>query len=127
MIWIEIDVYAVGVLSAGDRQRPGRNLQQHVDFLLRRGGIGHDDVAAVYRVDQEFIGDEFVDLFAVFVAILFAAAEEILADQDRRVLGHFRGRLDFFVIDDHRAAGCERHLCALEHGFVVGRLERQVH
>ena len=126
VIGIEIEVDAMRVLATGDRQRAGRDLQQHFDFLFRRGGIGDDDVATVDRVDQELLGDEFVDLFAVFLAELVAAAEEVFADQDRRMLGHFGGRLDFFVVDDHRAAGRQRHLRAFELRLVLGRLERQI-
>ena len=107
-------------------KRAGRDLQQHVELFLRRGGIGDDDLAAVDHVDQELLGDELVDLLAVFLAEAVAVAEEVLADEDRRMLGHFGGRLDFFVIDDHRAAGRERHLRALELGLVLGRLERQI-
>jgi hypothetical protein len=108
VVRIEIDMHAAGIFRPGHGQCPGGDLQQHVHFFLRRRGIGHHDVAAVDCVDQEFIGDELIDLLAVLLAILIAGAEEILAHQNRRMLGHFRGREDFFVEDDHRAAGRER-------------------
>ena len=118
--------HAASVLAAGNRQGAGRDLQQHVDLLPRRRGIGHHDLAAVDHVDQEFFGDELVDLLAVHFAITVSLAEEVLADQDRRFLGHFGRRLDLFVIDDRRAAGREGQLRALvELGLVLGGVERQ--
>ena len=83
-------------------------------------------MAAVDGVDQELLGDELVDVLAVDFAESVAAAIEVLAHQDRGMLGHLRGRLDLLVIDDHRAAGGERHLRPLEHGLVLGRFERQI-
>ena len=53
-------------------------------------------------------------------------AEEILANQNRRLLGGLADRVDLFVKHDHRAAGGQGHLCAVEFAVVLGGFERQV-
>ena len=114
VIGLKVEVQRPRILPAGDRNRALGYLQQHAELLTRRGRIRQNDLATVNRMDEELVGDELVDLLVVDVNIAVAVAEEVLADQNRCRLGDRSGLLDLLMEDDHRAAGLQHHLGALE-------------
>jgi hypothetical protein len=121
---LRVDAARVAAVQHGDRAQ--RHLQQHVQFLRRRGRVGHDDLAPVHHVDQELVRDELVQPLVVFEAVAVAVAEEVLADQDRRRFGHRLDRLDLFVERDQGRADGQRHGAVLELRFVLLGSKRQV-
>ena len=126
VVGLEAQVDGLRGLAVEHGNRPLGNLHQHVELLAGRGGVGDHHLAAVDRVDQEFVGDELVDRLAVLDALPVAVPEEILADEHLgRAVGG-RGGLDLLVEDDHRPARREVHLRPVELRLVLGRLERQI-
>jgi hypothetical protein len=83
-VGLQIDVDAPRGLGVQDGDRARGDLQQHVQFLRRRGGVGDHDLAAVDDAGQEFLGDELVQPLVVLEPVAVAVPEEVLADQNRR-------------------------------------------
>ena len=126
VVWLEVDVAAAGVFPVGDRDGALGDLHQHVQLLARRRRVGDDHLAAVHHVRQELLGDVLVQTHVVDVPVPVAVTEEVLADQDRRLVRRGGGRANLAVEDHHRTARLHRELPSLEVPLVLGGLEGQV-
>ena len=62
---LEFHMDAAGRLALQSGHRADRYLQEDIELLPGRRGVGHHDMAAVEGVGEELAGDELVDLLAV--------------------------------------------------------------
>ena len=97
VVRLQVERDRLGRLAVGDRQGADRNLNKTDKPLPRGGRVGDHHLAAVDGVDDEFVGDELVEAFAVLVLVAVAVAVEVLADEDLHLVAHAAGRLDFLV------------------------------
>ena len=126
VVRLEVDVTAAGVLPVGDRDGALGNLHQHVQLLARRRRVRDDHLTAVHDVRQELLGDVLVQLHVVHVPVPVAVTEEVLADQDRRLVRRGGGRTNLAVEDHHRAACFHRERPSLKLPLMLGGIEGQV-
>ena len=124
MVWLKLQMHATSRATIERRNSADGNLQQDVDFLLCRRSVGNYDLAAVQRMDQELVGHKIVDLLAVFLAVPFAIAVEILAYQDRRRIVFGLDLTYLLVNDDQWRFRFEHHGGVSELNIVVACFER---
>jgi len=120
----ELDAVALGPEALLQRHGAGRDLQQHVGGALAGGGVGDDDLAAVGDVDDELAGDEGIAAFAVLEAVAVVEAEEVLAEQQRLLVGRGLGLLHFLAHQQQWGRGLQR--ARVLRDFVLAGGERQV-
>ncbi len=103
----ELQRQAARPLAAEHRHRLLGDLHQDVELLRGRGRVGHHHLAAVDDAAEELVGHVLVPLLAVDLDVAVAVAEEVLADQHRRLVIADRGLLDLLVEDDGRRGGLD--------------------
>ena len=125
-VGFEVEDDGAGRSAAGQRQGPDRDLQQHRELLPRRRRIRHHHLAAVDGLNDELIGDELLEAFAVLVAVAVVGLVEVLIDKDGGVARRRGDGADFLVEGDRRAGRGEGHLAGVELGLVLAALEGQI-